>query len=569
MVGCKKPITFVLESETKNIMIKENIVLYFESAIKQGWNNVAFSDYKGKDYKYSDVANQIAKLHLLFEQNGIRKGDKIALIGKNSSNWAMIFLSVVSYGAVVIPILPEFKPDDVHHIVNHSDSILLFAGDILENLDPEQMPALQAIISISNNELKYCRKENWRNSITDLDAEFNRKYTNGLNKNSFNLPEIPNNTLAEISYTSGTTGFSKGVMLLHNSLAANIRFARNNMPLKPGDKIVSFLPLAHAYGCAFEFLFPFTLGCHITFLTKLPTPQVIIKAFNEIKPKLILSVPLVIEKIYKKQILSIISKPQMRIMLRIPLINSFLYKKIRKNLMDIFGGNFYEIVVGGAAFNSEAEAFFRKTKFPFTIGYGMTECGPLISYSPWNKTKLYSAGKPVDTLEVKIDSYDPYSIAGEILLKGDNVMVGYYKNEAATKNVIDQDGWLHTGDQGIIDKDNNIYIKGRSKTMILGASGQNIYPEEIESLLNNRECIMESLIIEENGRLIALLYPDYDCIENKQYSSAEMNELFGKHIKEVNNKLPNYMNISRFVIHTSEFEKTPKRSIKRYLYNSK
>lgn len=548
-------------------MINENLVLYFEQSIKQHWDKPALSDYNGDLHSYGDVAQQIAKIHLLFERNGIRKGDKISLIGKNSTNWAIIYLAVVTYGAVIVPILPDFKPNDVHNIINHSDSIVLFISDpLFEMLDLSQLSAIKAILSIDDLSCKHASEGQWTAAIQNLNAYFEERYPYGFNVGLFSFPSVPNSDLAVISYTSGTTGFSKGVMLQHNSLAANIRFAQNNMPLRAGDKIVSFLPLAHAYGCAFEFLFPFSLGCHITFLTKTPSPQVIMQAFGEIKPRLILSVPLVIEKIYKKQILPIISKPAMRVLLKIPLINKFIFRQIRKKLCHVFGGNFHEVVIGGAAFNTEAEVFFKKIGFPYTVGYGMTECGPLISYSSSKETMLHSAGKKVDTLEVSIESDNPYTSVGEILVKGENVMLGYYKNEEATKAVIDHEGWLHTGDLGLLDKNGNIYIKGRNKTMILGPSGKNIYPEEIESLLDNKDYIMESLVVEDNGRLVALLYPDYELMDSTKLSEEELQELFNIHIREVNIHLPTYMNLAKFTIHPNEFEKTPKRSIKRFLY---
>ncbi|HEX2934452.1 MAG TPA: AMP-binding protein [Bacteroidales bacterium] len=548
-------------------MIKENLVLYFEQSIKQNWEKPALSDYKGTTLTYGDVAVQIAKIHLLFERNGVRRGDKVSLIGKNASNWAIVYLATVTYGAVIVPILPEFKPNDVHHIINHSDSVVLFTSNSLfENMDLARLTALRAVISLDDFSLKYSPDTMWDEDIKNIGSLFEAKFPYGFNSGLTCYPSIANSELAVISYTSGTTGFSKGVMLSHNSLAANMWFARNNMPLKPSDRIVSFLPLAHAYGCAFEFLFPFSIGCHITFLTKTPSPQIIIQAFDEIKPRLILSVPLIIEKIYKKQLLPVINKPAIKILLRIPLLNIFIHRKIRKKLCSVFGGNFHEVVIGGAAFNAEAEAFLRKIRFPFTVGYGMTECGPLISYSSWKETRLHSAGKNVDTLEVKIDSDDPYTKVGEILVKGDNTMSGYYKNEEATKAVIDEDGWLHTGDQGLIDKKGNIYIKGRSKTMILGPSGQNIYPEEIESLLNNKDFILESLVIEDKGRLVALLYPDYEMVDSRRINDEQLNHLFNNHIREINHHLPNYMNLAKFTIHREEFEKTPKRSIKRFLY---
>ncbi len=548
-------------------MIKENLVLYFEQSIKQNWGKPALSDYKGTTLTYGDVAVQIAKIHLLFERNGIRKGDKVSLIGKNASNWAIAYLATVTYGAVIVPILPEFKPNDVHHIINHSDSVVLFTSNSLfDTMDLARLTGLRAVISLEDFSLKYSPDTMWDDDIKNIDSLFETKFSYGFNSGLTCYPATANSELAVISYTSGTTGFSKGVMLSHNSLAANLRFAHNNMPLKAGDRIVSFLPLAHAYGCAFEFLFPFSIGCHITFLTKTPSPQIIIQAFDEIKPRLILSVPLIIEKIYKKQLLPVISKPAIKLLLKIPLLNLFIHRKIRKKLCDVFGGNFHEVVIGGAAFNAEAEAFFRKIGFPFTVGYGMTECGPLICYSSWKETRLHSAGKNVDTLEVKIDSNDPYTKVGEILVRGDNVMDGYYKNEEATKAVIDKDGWLHTGDLGLIDKKGNIYIKGRCKTMILGPSGQNIYPEEIESLLNNKDFILESLVIEDKGRLVALLYPDYEMIDSRQINDDQLHSLFNNHIREINHHLPNYMNLTKFSIHHEEFEKTPKRSIKRFLY---
>jgi long-chain acyl-CoA synthetase len=387
-----------------------------------------------------------------------------------------------------------------------------------------------------------------------------------LKKEDIKFSDISNDQLAVISYTSGTTGFSKGVMITHNSLAANVRYAQNNMPLKPGDPLVSFLPLAHTYGCAFEFLFPFTIGCHITILSKTPSPQIIIQAFKEIKPRLILSVPLVIEKIFKKQLLPVISKPHMKILLAIPLLNKILYKKINEKLVETFGGEFKEIVIGGAAFNPDAEIFFKKIKFKFSVGYGMTECGPLISYASWDTTKLGASGRAVDTLEVTIDSPDPENIVGEIILRGENVMTGYYKNEKATREMIDDKGWMHTGDLGVIDKDGNIFIKGRSKSMILGPSGQNIYPEEIEAVINNKDYIVESVVIFMDNKLIALVFPDYEMMKRDNISEEQLLEYLDKTRKEVNERLPEFMAISKFRVHPEEFAKTPKRSIKRFLY---
>ena len=405
----------------------------------------------------------------------------------------------------------------------------------------------------------------FQQSVSALDGKYSESYPE-LRKEDIKFSDISNDKLAVISYTSGTTGFSKGVMITHNSLAANVRYAQNNMPLKPGDPLVSFLPLAHTYGCAFEFLFPFTIGCHITILTKTPSPQILIQAFKEIKPRLILSVPLVIEKIFKKQLLPVISKPHMKILLAIPGMNRILYKKIREKLTETFGGEFKEIVIGGAAFNADAEKFFKKINFRFSVGYGMTECGPLISYASWDTTKLGASGRAVDTLEVTIDSPDPENIVGEIILRGENVMTGYYKNEKATREMIDDKGWMHTGDLGVIDKEGNIFIKGRSKSMILGPSGKNIYPEEIEAVINNKDYIVESVVISVDNKLIALVYPDYEMMKRDNISEEQLIEILEKTRKEVNERLPDFMAVSKFRIHPEEFAKTPKRSIKRFLY---
>ena len=549
-------------------MLTENFVRYLENSIRKNWNITAISDYQGKSFTYSEIAGDILKIHLIFESAGIKKGDKIALLGKNSARWTIVYLATITWGAVIVPILPDFKSDDKHHIINHSDSLILFCADsIFEELNPDRIKKIIGIISLSNYGLLQSGSVKFKKILDNKDTLFEERYISGLTPDLFKVPEVPNGDLAVISYTSGTTGFSKGVMLQHNSLAANIRFARNNMPLKPGDPIVSFLPLAHTFGAAFEFLFPFTIGCHITILTKTPSPQIIMQAFQEIKPALILSVPLVIEKIYKRQLIPVISKKSMKVLLMLPIINKLIHKKINKKLMSVFGGNFSEVVIGGAALNAEAEEFFRKIKFRYTVGYGMTECGPLISYASCKTNKLASAGKSVDTLEVKIDSPDPYNIVGEIIVKGDNVMLGYYKNEKATKEIIDNDGWLHTGDLGLIDREGFIFIKGRSKSLLLGANGKNIYPEEIEATLNNRYCVAESLVVQRGEKLIALIYPDPETVGSNNISHDELVAILENHRREVNAKVPSYMNISKFEIYHEEFAKTPKRSIKRFLYN--
>jgi len=549
--------------------MKENLTEFIQNSIRKNWDITALADYKGEGLKYSQVAERILKLHAIFDACDIQQGDKIALIGKNSANWGVSYLATITFGAVVVPILPDFKPNDVHHIVNHSDALLLLAADsIFETLDENAMLQVRCVLSLTNFSLISKKQpEGVKQVIDSMDDQFTKRYPDGLKPEDVQFEPVPNKELAVISYTSGTTGFTKGVMIPHNSLIANVVYANNNMPLEPGDSIVSFLPLAHAYGCAFEFLWPFTLGCHITFLTKTPSPQVILAAFKEIRPRLVLSVPLVIEKIYKKQLLPVISKGTMKTLLKIPGLNGVLHKKIRQKLVDVFGGNFHEVVIGGAALNHEVELFFNKIKFPFSIGYGMTECGPLISYANWDKTKLGSAGKIVDTMQVTIDSPDPYNEVGEILVRGENVMLGYYKNPDATAAALDKDGWLHTGDLGLIDKENFIFIKGRSKSMILGPSGQNIYPEEIEAKLNNLSYVMESVVVEKDHKLYALVYPDYEAVDKNGISEHDLKELMETHRKHLNKELPVYMNLSGIRIYPEEFEKTPKKSIKRFMYS--
>ncbi|MDY0099607.1 MAG: AMP-binding protein [Bacteroidales bacterium] len=547
-------------------MIKESLVGYIEESIRQNWEIEALSNYREKGYTYRDIAGKILKLHMFFREAEIREGDKIALVGRNSANWCVVYLAVVTYGAVIVPILPDFKPDDLVNLVNHSDALLLFVDDKLwDGISASGMPAINGVISVDTFEMIASPRKLYKNAYSGLEEKFLRKYPS-IAKEDVRFSDVTNDKLAVISYTGGTTGFSKGVMISHNSLAANVRYAQNNMPLKPGDPLVSFLPLAHTYGCAFEFLFPFTFGCHITILSKTPSPQIIIQAFKEIKPRLILSVPLVIEKVFKKQLLPVISKPHMKVLLAVPGINKILHKKIREKLNESFGGRFKEIVIGGAAFNPEAERFFKKINFRFTVGYGMTECGPLISYASWDTTKLGASGRPVDTLEVTIDSGNPQKEIGEIILRGENVMLGYYKNEKATREIIDDNGWMHTGDLGLMDKENNIFIKGRSKSMLLGPSGKNIFPEEIESVFNNMDYIAESLVISEDNKLVALIYPDHEMMKRDNISEEQLNKIFEDTRKSVNERIPDYMAVHKFRIHPEEFAKTPKRSIRRFLY---
>lgn len=548
-------------------MIHENLIEYFEESIQLNWKRKALSDYKGSTFLYKDIAEKIARYHILFEKAGIKKGDKIALIGKNSTGWAVNFISIVSYGAVAIPILPDFTPKDIYNIVEHSDSKLLFISDFIwPNVKAEEFKSLDAIFSLESLDLLAEYSENHQSILDALDTDFKAKFPDGLKATEFKLAKVSNDELAIISYTSGTTGFSKGVMLKHNSLSANVRYARNNMPLKSGDNILSFLPLGHSYGLAFELLFPFSRGCHITFLTKTPSPQVIMKAFSEIKPNLILSVPLIIEKIFKNQIVPQINKPLMKVLLKVPILNTIIYKKILAKLTIVFGGNFKELVIGGAAFCPRGETFFKRIGFPFAIGYGMTECGPLVSYASWTEFRPGAVGKPIDTLEIKIDSSDPINKIGEILIKGENVMDGYYKNEKATKESFTEDGWLKSGDLGHLDKDGFVYIKGRNKNMLLGASGQNIYPEEIESKLADLPYVMESLVVMRNQKITALIYPNVEKARLNKISTEALEKIIKGHRKEINKHSPAYMHVAEIEVLEKEFIKTPKQSIKRYLY---
>lgn len=537
------------------------MALYHRS-FTENWDLPVFADYEGSSFTYGEAARQIKRIHHFFENNGIQPGDKIGLMGRNSSNWGISFLAIISFGAVAVPVLPDFNPADVHHIVRHSESKLLFAADpLFEKLDLAEMPDLTGAISLARMEVLA-----ERSTAVSAAWEQSNNVRADFSADDFQLRELSTDSVCIISYTSGTSGFTKGVMLQTKSLLSNILFARDHMPLKVGDKIVSFLPMAHVFGLLFEFLFPVTLGCHITFLTKAPTPQIIVKAFKEIQPHLILSVPLVIEKIYKKQILPALEKPLVRLLLKMPGISSILHRKIKAKLVETFGGRFYEIVIGGAPLNHDVEVFFRKIGFPFTIGYGMTECGPLISYEAWNATQPFSAGKLVDRMQLRIDSEDPYRQVGEILVKGDHVMLGYYKNEEATRQAIDEDGWLHTGDLGITDHNNYIFIKGRSKNMLLGPSGQNIYPEEIEAKLSNQHFVLECVVVEREGKLVALVFPDAESMAAHHVHAGRLPHIMEENRLAVNKDLPKYSQVTRIELMESEFEKTPKRNIKRYLY---
>lgn len=555
-------------------MVKENFIKLYENSFKNNWDLKALSDYSEKTtLYYKDLAREIARVHIILEEAHIKKGDKIALIGKNNTPWCVTYLAVVAYGAIIVPILQDFHPQNAQHIINHSDSVLLFASDtIWDNLDEDQLPEIKGVFSINNLNFRclYEKKgEVLHQVIAEIDNKMNKKYPTGFNKEDINYAEVDNSEVVLINYTSGTTGFSKGVMLTGNNLAGNVTHSQYLNLLFRGQNIVSFLPLAHAYGCAFEFLYSLSEGAHTTLLGKAPTPKILTEAFSEIKPSLIISVPLVLEKIYKKVLLPKIEKPAIKAALKIPIIKDQIYAKIRKGLVDALGGNFHEMIIGGAALNSEVEAFLHKIKFPFTVGYGMTECGPLISYDHNYDFIPTSCGKILDNImEVRIDSDDPYNTLGEIQVRGENVMKGYYKNEEATKAAFTEDGWLRTGDLGTINKDNRIFIRGRSKTMILGPSGQNIFPEEIEARLNNLPYVLESLVVQRNEKLVALVYPDFESMD-AAYIEQEMLPAIMEQNKQTLNKLvSSYENITAIQIYPTEFEKTPKKSIKRYLYEN-
>jgi long-chain acyl-CoA synthetase len=548
-------------------MGQETLVDLIGESIRANWMRQALSDWEGTTLTYGQTAERIAFLHQVFRTCHLAPGDKVALLGRNSAAWGVTWLAVVTYGAVIVPILPDFRPDDVQHIVNHSDAVLLFVADSLfAGLDEAQMRELRAVVSLNDFRVLASRKESIGRSLADVAARLPGARVPLPDPARLERTPVASDQLAAIVYTSGTTGFSKGVMLPHRSLLANVRYAQENMPLEPGDTIVSFLPLAHAFGAAFEFLFPFISGCSITFLAQTPSPQVILNAFGQVRPRLILSVPLVIEKIYAKRLRPTLEKETTKILMKIPPLRRILERKIREKLIGVFGGRFREIVIGGAALNGDVEHFFRRIEFPFTCGYGMTECGPLISYSSWKHHRTAGVGRPVDTLEVRIDSADPSKIPGEILVRGANVMAGYYKNPDATAATIDPEGWLHTGDLGVIDADGFIFIRGRSKTMFLGPSGQNIYPEEIEAKLNSLPFVGESLVLERSGKLFALVYPDLERVDATKLHERDLVARMEKNRLALNRELPSYASISRIDVYSEEFQKTPTKKIKRFLY---
>ena len=553
-------------------MIKENFIKIYEESFKENWALPALTDYgKSKTFTFGDVATEIAHIHLLFHECQVRRGDKIALIGKDSSRWCIAYMAVFTYGAIIVPILQDFNPNDVHHIINHSESVFLFVSDrIWDSLEEDKIEEVRGVFSLSDYRCLHQRDgENIQKLMKSLDEKMTEKYPDGFTQEDIKYAELDNDKVVEINYTSGTTGFSKGVMLTGNNLAGNVTYARTLDLLFRGERELCFLPLAHAYSCAFNLLVPMAFGVHVYLLGKVPSPKILLKAFEEVKPNLILMVPLILEKIYKKMILPQLNKRTLKLALNIPLLDSRIYAQIRKHLVDALGGRFREVIVGGAAMNQEVTDFLYKIKFPFTIGYGMTECGPLISYDHNNEYVPGSCGQILKgIMKVRIDSEDPYNKVGEIQVSGENVMKGYYKNDEATQNVFTEDGWLRTGDLGTIDHDNRIFIRGRSKTMILGASGQNIYPEEIESKLNNLPFVMESLVVEKNGKLIGMVYPDYDTVDSTGISHTDLPVIMEQNRIELNKLLAPYETISEIQLYPTEFEKTPKKSIKRYLYSN-
>ena len=541
-----------------------------EESIKRNWNLDALTDYKGATLQYQDVARKIEKLHILFENSGVVKGDRIALCGRNMSNWAVAFLATLTYGAVAVPVLHEFTADQIHHIVNHSEARLLFVGDVVaKQIDPDKMPALEGIINILDYSLMISRSEALTNARENLNRFFGNKFPKYFRKEFVNYyKEESPEQLCLINYTSGTTGFSKGVMIPYRAMWSNLDFASEvlDKELHPGDNTISILPMAHMYGMAFEFIKEFMSGCHIYYLTRVPSPAVVAQAFKDVKPIIIIAVPLVIEKIIRKKVFPKLT-PTIKLMMKTPIIGAKVKERIRNQVYEAFGGRLYEVIIGGAALNQEVEAFLKDIKFPFTVGYGATECAPIITYADWTTHKAGSCGRQVVHMEIKIDSKHPHKEPGEILARGLNVMLGYYKNEEATRQTIDKDGWYHTGDLGIIDRKGNVYIKGRSKNMLLGPSGQNIFPEEIEDALNSLPMVAESIVVQRDTKLVALVHPDIDACSAQNMSSLDVEDLMKKNLEQLNATQPAYCKISYIEIHNEEFEKTPKKSIKRYLYN--
>ena len=540
----------------------------FENAFRKNWDRPAISNYQGVTLKFGDVARRMEKLHIMFEECGLQKGDKVAICSRNQANWAVTFLAIMTYGAVPVPLLHEFKSANIHHLVNHSEAKILFVDDVIwEGLSESEMPDLHAIIQVNNFRILYAADENIVEAKAHLNELFGRKFPEAFVPESLNYYEDSADELAVINYTSGTSGFSKGVMIPYRAIFSNIEFAKKVLPqLNEKSRVVSMLPCAHMYGLMFEVLYELSVGCHVHFLSRLPSPKVIMQALAEVKPSVVIAVPLVIEKIYKSKVKPVLEKEGIKFLMKVPGLNQVVLNKVKAELINAFGGEFYEVIIGGAAFNKEVEAFFKKMDFPFTVGYGMTECAPIITYDDWKVEKLYSCGKAAPNMEVRIESKDPVNIPGEIQVKGANVFLGYFKNEEATAEVFTEDGWFRTGDMGVLDTDGSLFIKGRTKCMILGPSGQNIYPEEVETVINSQPYVVESLVIEDNGGLTALIYPDFQQGAKDGMSQSEFVKYMEGTLSELNRELPNYAKLKKIEVMSEDFERTPKKSIKRYLY---
>ena len=540
----------------------------FENSFKKNWDRPAISNYQGETLHYKDLARRMEKLHILFEECGLQKADKDAICSRNQANWAVTFLAILTHGAVPVPLLHEFKSSNIHHLVNHSEAKILFVDEVIwEGLSETEMPDLHAIIQVNNFKILYANDESIVDAKAHLNELFGRRYPEAFTPDCISYYEDSAEELAVINYTSGTSGFSKGVMIPYRAIFSNIEFGRTVLPkLNNTHNVVSMLPCAHMYGLMFELLYELSVGAHVHFLSRVPSPKVIMRALSEVKPYVVIAVPLVIEKIYKNKVKPILEKEGVRFLMKVPGVNQVIMNKIRTELINAFGGEFYEVIIGGAAFNKEVETFFKKMGFPFTVGYGMTECAPIITYDDWQVEKLFSCGKSAPNMQVRIASADPVKIPGEIQIKGANVFLGYFKNEDATNEVFTEDGWFKTGDMGVLDVDGSLFIKGRTKCMILGPSGQNIYPEEVETVVNSQPYVVDSLVIEDGGGLTALIYPDFQQGEKEGMSQEAMVKYMEGTLAELNTILPNYARLKKIEVMSEDFERTPKKSIKRYLY---
>ncbi len=540
----------------------------YQEAFKKNWDRPAISNYHGETLHYKDLARRMEKLHIMFDECGLQKGDKVAVCSRNQANWAVAFLAILTHGAVPVPLLHEFKSANIHHLVNHSEAKILFVDEVIwEGLSETEMPDLHAIIQVNNFKILYAKDESIVEAKAHLNELFGRKYPEAFTPDCIDYYEDSAEELAVINYTSGTSGFSKGVMVPYRAIFSNLEFARTVLPdMNNTHSVVSMLPCAHMYGLMFELLYELSIGAHVHFLSRVPSPKIIMNALAEVKPYVVIAVPLVIEKIYKNKVKPILEKEGVKFLMKVPGVNQVIMNKIRTELVNAFGGEFYEVIIGGAAFNKEVEAFFKKMGFPFTVGYGMTECAPIITYDDWKVEKLYSCGKAAPNMQVRIESKDPVNIPGEIQIKGDNVFLGYFKNEEATAEVFTEDGWFRTGDMGVLDEEGSLFIKGRTKCMILGPSGQNIYPEEVETVINSQLYVVDSLVVEDNGGLTALIYPDFQQGAKDGMNQDAMVKYMEGTLAELNTILPNYARLKKIEVMSEDFERTPKKSIKRYLY---